>query len=146
MQVAWCKPTPVDMLLACLHSHLTTHPLSHWCFTKFISPNLPVVAAIIVLQNHILDDIGSTNKIDCLLGNVSCLRRVEDCQLLIGAYLYYDDNKFQFIRSGKAISMTFHQWHMQYMIMTSSNSLSSSKFYASYPTKAYDIPDLSCLG
>ena len=143
-----------DLLLPRLQGRLSQHLLklplekrSHWCLIDFVQPNLPIVAAIIAAQNHLAKDLEILGNNDCLLGSVLNFDSIEDNQSAIGTYLYFDSNRNHFIRSGKATGSTLHNRHAQHIrSATNQSTMTTSKFYRSYPAKQTNLPNTSRLG
>jgi len=68
--------------------------------------NLSVVAAIMIMSKHVAMDLSCLGESSCLLapttaGFIPCEdHSLMNCQ---GAYLYFDLNRGQWIRSGKVV-------------------------------------------
>jgi hypothetical protein len=101
---------------------------------KFAYKNLPVVAAAMLLSNHLKIELKFLTKNACLLGYnsnqfIPCLAfpRRE------GAYLYYDVNREVFVRSGKVVRRGFQARHDEHYA-GSKEEKSSTHFYFMYPS------------
>jgi hypothetical protein len=101
---------------------------------KFAFKNLPIVAAMMVLLNHLKLDLKCLGKAECLL---SC-----NCNQFIpcwafprqeGAYLYFDFNRGVLIRSGKVVGQGFQARHNKHLA-ASKEEKSSTHVYFMYPS------------
>ncbi len=108
--------------------------LSHWIL-MFAFKNLPIIAATMILSNHLKLDLKCLGEAECLLSInanqfIPCLAfpRRE------GALLYFDFNRGVFIRSGKVVRRGFHARHDKHLA-ASKEEKSSSHFYFMYPSK-----------
>jgi hypothetical protein len=106
---------------------------NHWIL-KFAFKNLPVVAATMVLLNHLKLDLKCLSKLSCLLACHS--NHFIPCDAFLrreGAYLYYDINRVVFVRSGKVVRRGFGARHSKHL-SASKEEKSSSHFYFMYPS------------
>jgi hypothetical protein len=104
---------------------------SHWIL-RFRFKNLPIIAVLMILSNHLKLDLNYLGKAECLLSvnanqSIPCLTfpRRE------GAYLYFD-YRGVFIRSGKVVRRGVHARHKKHLV-ASQEEKSSSHFYFMYP-------------
>jgi hypothetical protein len=134
-----------------LHLRLDTQKskIDHWAW-KWVSKNLPRLAASMVFLGHILPDDALTcsSSNDCLLqhttsGEQSMFWRVnlndqESCSEE-GSYLYYDRVRGVWVRSGKTTGTDRHICvrHFEHKEKARLKDLKdvSSKFYRSYPSR-----------
>ena len=120
---------------------------NHWCL-RWAARNLPQVAAIMCLFNHIKPDLSCLDNNQCLLAATSAfLRATSNVEARMeGCYLYYDLNNEEWIRSGKAIGSNFGTRHKQHQLgsMLKGPASQKSKFYSSYPSKSVQLADASC--
>ena len=109
---------------------------THWCL-KLALKNLAVVAAHMVLCDHVKEDLRCLGELDELLA-VNAAYRFEACSdhpNREGTYLYHDINRGCFIRSGKATSGGFCKRDEEHRKHASSNtSTEKSSFYTLYPS------------
>ena len=108
---------------------------SHWCW-KLAKKNLSVNAALMVLSEHVKEDLSVVSRNDDLLTmNQSRFRQCCDVPTREGAYLYFDRNNHRFIRSGKVTRRGFNVRHKEHL-KASQEAQSSSNFYFFYPSLA----------
>ena len=75
---------------------------------KLASKNMAIVAAVMVLQSHLKDDLSSLDDSDCLLSiNAANFIKCSEHPDREGAYLYFDLNRGVFVRSGKVVGRGF---------------------------------------
>ncbi|MHA7811756.1 MAG: hypothetical protein ACX933_18295, partial [Marinobacter adhaerens] len=114
----------------------------HWCIVDFLKPNLPHMVAIMVLQGHILSVLKNPKPSDCLFGvlDTNFQEATVDCRLH-GAYLYYDDTRKEFVRSGKVAGRSFFDRHREHQSCARqlTNLTDPSLFYLSYPHSTAEI-------
>jgi hypothetical protein len=106
---------------------------NHWIL-KFVFKNLPVVAATMVLSNHLKLYLKCLSELSCLLACHS--NHFIPCDAFPrreGAYLYYDINRGVFVRSGKVVRRGFGARHSKHLA-ASKEEKSSSHFYFMYPS------------
>jgi hypothetical protein len=108
---------------------------NHWAI-KLALKNLSVVAAYMVLCEHVKSSLTCLDETKCLLTplNIKFLA----CELYnnhIGAYLYYDNNLGEYIRSGKVSGEGFGKRHEQHLQKAKKSGIPESDFYLWYPTK-----------
>ena len=120
--------------------------------------NLPSFCAIAVLSTHVIEDLQSSTDSTTLVahpGNEGCV--FHDCASaevtdLEGCYLYYDQVKYAWIRSGKAVGSkfsnpkrSFGKRHAEHKMEASKNATNckydKSLFYRSYPSKSIPSTD-----
>ena len=140
-----------DLLLSLLHTRLGWHikrrvtklcNQDHWCL-EWARRNLAVVAAYMVLLNHVKKDISLINESKCLLAkpNSSAASNYLFCtnseSLLQGCYLYFDSNEEEWIRSVKVTGANRHfevrDKEHQKRAESDSND-DGSLFYDAYPS------------
>ena len=144
-----------DLLQKQLECRLTRHcririkkesKRSHWCLL-WASKNMPPMAAVMVLFNHIKTDITCLDHNQCLLAASSSFLKASSNReaMMEGCYLYYDLNNEEWIRSGKATSSNFSKRHAEHKAgsMLTSASSQKSKFYNSYPSRYANLADQS---
>ncbi len=105
---------------------------NHWIL-KFVFKNLPVIAAMMVLSNHLKLELKCQSKTSCLLACNS--NQFIPCQAFPrreGAYLYFDFNRGVFVRSGKVIRRGFQARHGKHLVVSKEKKL-STHFYFMYP-------------
>ncbi len=86
-----------------------TSKRNHWVLTLAYK-NLPVVAACMILSQHLAMDIKCLGKSSCLLAPnaITFIPCADDSSInRQGAYLYFDNNRGVFIRSGKVVRRGF---------------------------------------
>eukprot|EP00956_Cyclotella_meneghiniana_P037122 scaffold134700_cov46-Cyclotella_meneghiniana.AAC.1 len=111
----------------------------HWVINT-ANKNLAVVAAYMVLLNHVKNDVSRLDETNSLLSLDTS--KFVDCRSSlsmnshIGAYLYYDTNIGEFIRSGKVSAKGFLDRHEEHAKAAAREASSDNKFYTLYPTKA----------
>ena len=113
-----------------------TSKRNHWVLTLAYK-NLPVVAACMILSQHIAMDIKCLGKLSCLLApNAITFIPCMDNSLINnqGAYLYFDNNRGDFIRRGKVFRRGFVDRHKEHMA-ESKKDKPESDFYLLYPSK-----------
>ena len=118
----------------------------HWCLL-WVSKNLPPMAAIMVLFNHIKSDISCLDVNQCLLSCSKSFLKATSGRYsgFDGCYLYYDLNNEEWIRSGKTIGRPFREReaeHKKASLLKSAVS-QKTKFYNAYPSKDVLLPDES---
>ena len=142
----------VDLLQKALMQRLASHVLSRcpsldsnkeWPF-HFAAENMARLAAIMVFQGYVKDDIS------CLGAGKTLLKQggadfhhalTTRCKSREGAYLYYDTNDGVFIRSGKVSGRGFLARHLEHK--KAAREGVSSNFYRRYPSKelVHTIPN-----
>ena len=148
-----------DLLLSHLHSRLKAHissdriPLSkkeHWCL-EWARKNLSVVAAYMVLLDHVKKDISCISHSKCLLakpngGSLVTHGSSTSSNFLLctntealrqGCYLYYDTNEDEWIRSGKVTGPDRHflARHLEHTKRAEDDkNIDDSDFYDRYPS------------
>jgi hypothetical protein len=106
---------------------------THWCL-KLAKKNLAVNAALMVLSEHVKDDLSVCGLNEDLLAvNPSRFRACTEVPSKEGAYLYFDRNNYRFIRSGKVTRRGFEVRHQEHF-KASKAPQSSSDFYMFYPS------------
>ncbi len=89
---------------------------NHWIL-KFAFKNLPTLAAMMVLLNHLKIMLICLSKTSCLLG---CnFNQFIPCLLFLrrgGAYLYFDFYRGVFVRSGKVVRRGFQARHDKHLV------------------------------
>jgi hypothetical protein len=103
------------------------------CILKFAFKNLPILAATMVLSNHLKIKLKCLRKTSCFLG--CTFNQFIPCQLFPrqeGAYLYFDFNRGVFVRSGKVVRRGFQARHDEHLA-TSKEEKSSSHFISCIP-------------
>jgi len=126
-----------------IHDH---QKRKHWCLEDFFKPNVPIMAAIVVLQGHTKMDLTTIGKNDSLLGNQRNFKLcVNDEAHFQGSYLYFDENRQQFVRSGKATGQSFQEQHKQHQAGSKLNT-TKSKFYLSYPCETTGVSNKARRG
>lgn len=112
----------------------------HWCI-KWAEENLSRLCAISVLAGHIVPSVKCSSAKDCLLrrpGRAEYKKALDPGnQNLAGCYLYYDEEKARFIRSGKVYGegrdfKARNEDHKGGSLLVSTGHL-DSRFYRSYP-------------
>jgi hypothetical protein len=126
-----------DLLLIKLHERFKSHvkeqmkqstKQTHWII-KFAFRNLQVIAATMVLSNHLKLELKCLSKIACLLACSS--NQFIPSQAFLrqeGAYLYFDFNQGVFVRSGKVIRCGFQARHRKHL-SASKEEKSSTYFF-----------------
>ena len=129
-------------LEAQFRSHITkarindTSKCNHWVLTLAYK-NLPVVAACMILSKHLAMDIKCLGKLSCLLApnTITFIPCVDNSSInREGAYLYFDNNRGVFIRSGKVVRRGFVDRHKEHKA-ESKKDKPESDFYLLYPSK-----------
>jgi hypothetical protein len=90
---------------------------NHWVLALAYK-NLPVVAACMILSSHLAMDIKCLGRLSCLLApNANTFIPCADNSSMNrqGAYLYFDNNRGTFIRSGKVVRRGFVDRHKEHM-------------------------------
>ena len=122
------------------------HKRKHWCL-KWASKNPPAVAAIMVLFDHVKQDLSCLDHNQCLLAEPKSFLKATSNQEanMEGCYLYYDNNNDEWIRSGKATGSNFGKRHQEHKRGSNLSTVESrkSKFYSSYPSKQVHLADHS---
>ena len=109
----------------------------HWCL-KWAMKNLSLVAAYMILFDHIKGDISCLNEMSCLLSTsthnfLMCTNEEANLQ---GCYLYFDSNDLVFVRSGKVTGRGFSKRHEEHFKSAlAADNPTNSTFYDSYPSK-----------
>jgi hypothetical protein len=107
---------------------------NHWIL-KFAFKNLSVVAATMVLSNHLKIELGCLSETACLLGcNSNQFIPSLAFPMQEGAYLYFDCNRGVFVRSGKVVRSGFLVRYSKHLA-ESKKDKSSSHFYFMYPSR-----------
>ena len=109
---------------------------NHWVLALAYK-NLPVVAACMILSSHLAMDIKCLGRLSCLLApNANTFIPCADNSSMNrqGAYLYFDNNRGTFIRSGKVVRRGFVDRHKEHMA-ESKKDKPESEFYLLYPSK-----------
>ena len=109
---------------------------NHWCLS-WASSNFAQMAALMILSNHIKDEI------DCLDSNTTLLKRGEYFFITAeneeakkqGVYLHYDTNDGKWIRSGKVTGRGFDARNKEHRKYAAAKH-ATSRFYRRYPTKS----------
>ena len=132
-----------DKLQNALLNRLTNHvhrrirekkKMEHWCL-KLAANNFGQMAALMVLCNHIKDDLGCLdNNATLLKTNISFVRVVGAAFKKQGAYLHYDNNNNTWIRSGKVTGRGMDIRDAEHLKKARAKS-ATSRFYLRYPTK-----------
>ena len=130
-------------LVSHLHSKVeNAEKHKHWCIVEFVMPNIGHLAALMLLQEQIqVDNLSSfhSNGMTRLLKNPttcnSFLPVSNRIESYVGCYLYFDNNKQQWVRSGKA-NKSFQARHKEHEKESMNLHADSSKFYLSYPHKS----------
>jgi hypothetical protein len=119
---------------------------SHWCL-KWAASNLGRVAAIMKLNGHIKCDLECLGADATLLGSeINFCMATNDESTQQGAYLYYDTNDGNWIRSGKVTNRSFATRHSEHCIgakLTTTQS-QSSRFYSRYPSTEAVLATEAC--
>ena len=98
---------------------------------------MPVVAACMILSQHLVMDIKCLGKLSSLLApHANTFLPCEDnssvnCQ---GAYLFFDNNRGIPVRSGKVAWQGFIERHKEHMAKSKMDT-PESDFYLLYPSK-----------
>ena len=106
---------------------------NHWSLL-WSRKNITVIAAIMVLFDHVKRDLSCLDESTTLLsthGNYLMIANVESN--LQGAYLYYDMNDNKWIRSGKVTGRGFDVRHKEHQKKAKCHN-HQSKFYSRYPS------------
>ena len=145
-------PTPkdgarADQLQQCLARRLQLHKESrldkpqrtHWCLQWF-SQNLGVLAAVAVLNNHVVRDLTHADDKVSLLTCVPTrwLDAAPHAQLS-GTYIHFDDEAVRVVRSGKAVrtdGIGGREKDHKKAARCLTSETAKSKFYSTYPTTA----------
>ena len=107
----------------------------HWAL-KLASKNLAVVAAYMVLADHVKEDLTFLDSTKSILHNT--LQKYLLCASFpkqAGAYMYYDIINAEFVRSGKVGSRGFQERHIDHMKAANKLDHNSSNFYFNYPSR-----------
>ena len=100
----------------------------HWSM-HFAFNNLPVVAAVLLLSGHVKSDLECLNERDSLLNTDSnCYVKCQDCSDNEGSYLYFDNVRKVFVRSGKVAGRGFVDRGKEH-VTSAKASRPSSAFY-----------------
>ena len=109
---------------------------NHWVL-MLAYKNLPVVAACMILSRHLAMDVKCLGRLSCLLApNANSFIPCADNTSMNrqGSYLYFDNNRGTFIRSGKVVRRGFVDRHKEHMA-ESKKDKPESEFYLLYPSK-----------
>ena len=107
---------------------------AHWSFNLALK-NLAIVAANMVMVDQVKTDLKCLDEYDSLLSR--CMHKFmlsatyPNCE---GAYLYYDTNLGEFIRSGKVSGRGFEKRHDEHKAK-SNMANASSNFYFVYQSQ-----------
>ena len=105
----------------------------HWSL-RFASRNLPVVAAIMVLHDHLKVNLNNLDESDCLLAaSTAKFTPCSDHPNREGTCLYFDTVCCRFVRSGKAIGRGFDKRNIEHKKGAESNT-ATSLFYRLFPS------------
>ena len=141
LQKADCLYTHLKMRL---RVHTTTRVNADRQNNKCLSwarRNLAVVAAYMIIADHVVTDLTCVDEFGCLLrpptGNSFLICANEELSLL-GCYLHYDTNKSIWVRSGSAAGVGgFGQRLEQHKKRAESDTNpDNSQFYDNYPSSA----------
>ncbi len=106
---------------------------NHWIL-KFAFKNLPVVAATMVLSNHLKIELKCLSKTACLLAcNSNFFIPCQAFPRREGAYLYFNFNRGVFVQSGKVVRRGFEARHGKHLA-ASKEETSSTHLYFMYPS------------
>jgi hypothetical protein len=107
---------------------------SHWCW-KLAKKNLLVSSALMILSEHVKEDLSVVGHNDDLLTmNQSRFLLCRDVpSMREGAYLYFNRNNHRIIRSGKVTRHGFDVHHKEHL-KASKEAQSTSNFYFFYPS------------
>ncbi|EJK66261.1 hypothetical protein THAOC_12831 [Thalassiosira oceanica] len=133
-----------DLLLKILRERYKAHvqnriskksKRNHWVM-KLAYKNLNVVAAVMVMADHVKEDITCIQEADCILASSSnnfipCLSHPKRQ----GVYGYYDVNRGCFVRSGKVTRRGFDDRGSEHEKGAKAVT-ASSHFYDVYPSKS----------
>jgi hypothetical protein len=105
----------------------------HWAI-KLATKNISVVAAYMVLAQHVKDDLTRLDESKSLLTpNRDKFVKVQPCNTNNkGTYLYHDDTNCEFIRSGKVSAKGFGMRHEEHRKKAADESATENRFYLSY--------------
>ena len=110
----------------------------HWVI-RVAYKNLAVVAAYMVLLDHVKHDVLRVDETISLLSintnNFVDCNSNQSNNSHIGAYLYWDTNLDQFIRSGKVSAKGFRDRHEEHKKAAAKHAHTDNKFYTLYPTR-----------
>lgn len=102
---------------------------------KLAFQNLGVTAAYMVLANHVKGNLKCLQESDCLLAtNTNNFLPCSSFPRRQGAYLFYDNNRGLFIRSGKVTGQVFEERILQHK-KCAMDPIASSHFYFVYPSE-----------
>ena len=132
-----------DNLQKILLSRLTNHirrriqekqKMEHWCL-QWAASNFAQMSALIVLSDHVKEDISCLDNNATLLKTAIFFVKVEGDEIVKqGAYLHYDNNDGKWIRSGKVTGRGFTIRQAEHLKKAKAKS-ATSRFYLRYPTK-----------
>ena len=107
-----------------------------WCF-KWAAKNMAHVTCLMVLFRHVKYDVDCLDEVSMLLSatNNFKIASYEENKNRQRAYLYYDCNDAQWIRSGKVIGRGFSAMNEEHLKRVKSKR-SSSQFDLRYPSKS----------
>ena len=105
---------------------------THWSL-KLAYKNLSVCAAVMILSDHVKEDLRFLGDSSCLLAIPRFFVQCRSVPTKEGAYLYFDTNRFCFIRSGKVARRGFEVRGLEHF-KESKQPTSSSNFYLLYPS------------
>ena len=133
-----------DLLVKLLRGRLTmfmnrrkvsNNKRNHWAI-KLAYKNLSFVAAYMVLSGHVKTDLSCLNETKSLLSpdQNKFLLVSESYEEHEGAYLYFDANNWEFIRSGKVCGRGFKKRHNEHAKKAATAVNPESDFYLYFPT------------
>jgi hypothetical protein len=105
-----------------------------------------------VIAGHVSDDLGCADSSACLLKNAlratETFCKVEENSVVEGSYLYFDMERCQWVRSGKAVGRSLYHRHKEHLksASLSTGSTFDSKFYMSYPCRTATYTDTTRRG
>jgi hypothetical protein len=106
---------------------------NHWAL-KLAWKNLPVVASVMLLSNHLKMELKCLGEHDCLLAvNMNQFNLSGAFPNREGAYLYFNGNRGVFIRSGKVVCRGFKEQGKEHLACVKEEK-SLLHFYFLYPS------------
>jgi hypothetical protein len=133
-----------DLLCKILRSRMSTltkrindaEKRSHWAL-KLAFKNLAAVAAYMVMVDHVKSDLSCLDESQPLLSH-HCNKFLlcTSFPLREGAYLYYDTNRGEFVRSGKVSGRGFGVRHTEHARESKKRNKTNSTFYFEYPSQS----------
>lgn len=109
---------------------------SHWAL-KLAFKNLAAVAAYMVMVDHVKHDLSCLDESQPLLShNCQKILLCESFPTREGAYLYYDTNRGEFVRSGKVSGRGFAARHKEHETQSKKTNKTNSTFYFEYPSQS----------